>query len=64
MEYSALSIFHDITNAEVDAMIQCFRMRRGEFAPGQTICVYGESGGEVDRTGGGAPPGGGGAGPV
>ena len=47
MEYSALSIFHDITNAEVDAMIQCFRMRRGEFAPGQTICVYGESGGEV-----------------
>ena len=47
MEYSALSIFHDITNAEVDAMIQCFRMRRGEFAPGQTICVYGESGGVV-----------------
>ena len=33
MEYSALSIFHDITNAEVDAMIQCFRMRRGGGAP-------------------------------
>lgn len=47
MEYGTLSIFRDISNEEVDAMIHCFRMRRGEFAPGQTICVYGEGGNEV-----------------
>ena len=47
MEYGSLALFYDITDQEVEAMIQCFRMRRGEFAPGQTICVYGESGGEV-----------------
>lgn len=47
MEYGALSIFQNITNGEVEAMIRCFRMRRGEFASGRTICTYGESGGEV-----------------
>jgi len=47
MEYSKLAIFHDITDEEVEAMIQCFRMRRCRFQPGQTICAYGEGAGEV-----------------
>ncbi len=47
MEYSELAVFRGITNGEVEAMIQCFRMRRACFGPGQTVCTYGESGGEV-----------------
>lgn len=47
MEYSGLSIFQNITDEEVESMIQCFRMRRGRYQGGQTICAYGESSGEV-----------------
>lgn len=47
MVYSDLTLFHDITNDEVNAMIHCFRMRRARFQPGQTVCTYGESGHEV-----------------
>ena len=47
MEYSELAVFQGITGEEVESMIQCFRMRRARFQPGQTICAYGESGGEV-----------------
>lgn len=47
MDYSELSLFHDIANQEVDAMIRCFHMRRSHYTPGQTICTYGEGGGEV-----------------
>ncbi|MBD5153769.1 MAG: Crp/Fnr family transcriptional regulator [Oscillibacter sp.] len=47
MEYRELAIFRDITNEEVESMIHCFRMRRAWFEAGQTICTYGESGGEV-----------------
>ncbi len=47
MEYGSLALFYDITDQEVEAMIQCFRMRRCRFHPGQTICTYGESAGEV-----------------
>ena len=47
MEYGRLALFYDITDQEVDAMIQCFRMRRCRFHPGQIICTYGESAGEV-----------------
>ena len=47
MNYGDLEIFHDITNEEVDAMIQCFRMRRARFETGRSICVYGECRGEV-----------------
>ena len=47
MDYATLAIFQDITNNEVDAMIHCFQMRRAQYEPGQTICTYGESGGEV-----------------
>ena len=47
MEYSTLNIFHDITNQEVEAMIQCFRMRRCRFQAGQTICTYGEDAREI-----------------
>lgn len=47
MEYSGLSIFQNITDEEVESMIQCFRMRRGRYQSGQTICAYGESSGEV-----------------
>ena len=47
MDYGDLEIFHDITNDEVEAMIQCFRMRRTRFETGRTICVYGEHRGEV-----------------
>ena len=47
MEYSELAVFQGITGEEVESMIQCFRMRRARFQPGQTICAYGGSGGEV-----------------
>jgi len=47
MNYADLEIFHDISNEEVDAMIQCFRMRRARFESGRTICTYGECQGEV-----------------
>ena len=47
MDYSRLSLFHDISDQEVEAMIRCFRMRRSRFYPGQTICTYGESADEV-----------------
>ena len=47
MNYSDLEIFHDISDEDVDAMIQCFRMRRARFEAGRTICVYGECRGEV-----------------
>lgn len=47
MDYSTLAIFQDITNNEVDAMIHCFQMRRAQYEPGQTICIYGECGSEV-----------------
>ena len=47
MEYGSLALFYDITDKEVEAMIQCFRMRRCRFHPGQIICTYGESAGEV-----------------
>ena len=47
MEYSRLALFQDIADSEVEAMIHCFRMRRAGFESGQTICTYGESGGEV-----------------
>lgn len=47
MEYSELAVFRGIANSEVDAMIHCFCMRRARYASGQTICTYGEGGGEV-----------------
>lgn len=47
MEYSSLALFHDITDQEVEQMIACFRMRRCQFHPGQSICTYGENAGEV-----------------
>ena len=47
MDYSDLAVFHGITNNEVDAMIHCFCMRRARYESGQTICTYGEGGGEV-----------------
>ena len=47
MEYGSLALFYDITDQEVEAMIQCFRMRRCRFHPGQIICTYGEIAGEV-----------------
>ena len=47
MNYGELEIFRNITNSEVEAMIQCFRMRRARFEAGRTICVYGECRGEV-----------------
>ena len=47
MEYGSLALFYDITDQEVEAVIQCFRMRRCRFHPGQIICTYGESAGEV-----------------
>ena len=47
MEYSELSVFRDISNDEVESMIHCFRMRRAWFESGETVCTYGESGGEV-----------------
>ena len=45
MEYSRLALFQDIADSEVEAMIHC--LRRAGFESGQTICTYGESGGEV-----------------
>lgn len=47
MKYGELAVFSGITDEEVESMIHCFRMRRARFEPGQTICAYGESGGEV-----------------
>ena len=47
MNYGELEIFRDISNSEVEAMIDCFRMRRARFEAGRTICVYGECRGEV-----------------
>lgn len=47
MNYGELEIFRDISNSEVEAMIDCFRMRRVRFEAGRTICVYGECRGEV-----------------
>ncbi|MDE7219767.1 MAG: Crp/Fnr family transcriptional regulator [Oscillospiraceae bacterium] len=47
MEYGELALFRGIAGSEVEAMIQCFRMRRVRFEPGQTICAYGESCGEI-----------------
>lgn len=47
MEYSELALFQGITNGEVDAMIHCFHMRQARYESGQTICTYGEGGGEV-----------------
>ena len=47
MEYGALALFQGIANGEVEAMIRCFRMRRGRFEAGEVICSYGESSGEV-----------------
>ena len=47
MEYGELALFRGITNSEVDAMIHCFHMRQARYESGQTICTYGEGGGEV-----------------
>lgn len=47
MDYGELSIFHDITNQEVEAMIDCFQMRRRCFSSGRTVCTYGEGCREV-----------------
>ena len=47
MEYGELALFQGITNGEVDAMIHCFHMRQARYESGQTICTYGEGGGEV-----------------
>lgn len=47
MEYGGLALFQGIADSEVEAMIHCFRMRRARFEPGQTICAYGESCGEI-----------------
>ena len=43
MDYTRFEIFRDISNSEVEAMIQCFGMRRARFSPGETIRVYGGS---------------------
>ena len=42
MDYGELSIFQDISNQEVQAMIDCFQMRRSHVETGRTIYVYGE----------------------
>ena len=47
MRYCDLEIFHDISDSEVEAMIQCFRMRRVRVEAGRTVCAYGECRGEV-----------------
>ena len=47
MEYGALALFRGIADGEVEAMIRCFRMRRGRYEAGEVICAYGESSGEV-----------------
>ena len=44
MEYGGLTVFQDITDGEVEAMIRCFRMRRVRFEAGGTICAYSGSG--------------------
>lgn len=43
MDYGELSIFQDINNQEVQAMIDCFQMRRSRFEVGRTVYVYGEN---------------------
>ena len=43
MDYTRFEIFQDISNSEVEAMINCFRMRRVRYGPGETIRVYGGS---------------------
>ncbi len=47
MEYGELALFQGIAGSEVEAMIRCFHMRRARFAPGETVCAYGESCGEI-----------------
>ncbi len=47
MTYDGLALFRDITDSEVEAMIRCFRMYRGQYGPGASIRTYGEQGGEV-----------------
>jgi len=37
MVYSDLEIFSGISNREVEAMVSCFRMRRGRYRPGESI---------------------------
>lgn len=37
MDYSGLTIFNGITNEEVEAMVRCFHMRRGQYAVGEVI---------------------------
>ena len=43
MDYTRFEIFQDISNSEVEAMINCFRMRRVRYGPEETIRVYGGS---------------------
>ncbi len=47
MRYSQLSLFRDITDPEIEQMINCFHMRAAAFSPGETICVYGRGSGDV-----------------
>ena len=47
MDYSQFEIFRGISGREVEAMIECFRMRHSRFQPGETICVYSGDGQEV-----------------
>lgn len=47
MEYGKLAIFRDIADRDVESMIRCFRMRRGRYAPGASICTYSGDGDEV-----------------
>lgn len=47
MEYSQFEIFRDIDDSQVEAMIHCFRMRRAQFEPRETICTYDGTGREV-----------------
>lgn len=47
MRNSQLSLFRDITDSEIQQMIQCYHMRSAAFAPGETICVYGRGSGDV-----------------
>ena len=39
MEYGALALFQGIADGEVEAMIRCFRMRRGRYEAGEIICA-------------------------
>ena len=47
MDYGQFEIFQGITGSDMEAMIRCFHMRRARFAPGETVCAYGESCGEI-----------------